>query len=222
MEKKKVERFASPKGVAKFPHLTKPQTRIGDKVVDPTYNITLLLEPEDAATVSFVEKITAAHAKGFAEVKAAAAEAAKKSGKKPKVYMDMGVTNMIKDDTNKEGEPTGKLAIKFKAKAEGKRKDNSVWTFKPALLDARGQGLPSDAAIFGGSIVQVSYSIRHAAMETGAFYTSLQLEAVLGHVIKSEYTRSASEYGFVIDQEESQDAFGEQAPVEEVGATPDF
>jgi hypothetical protein len=205
MEKKKVERFASPKGIAKFPHLTKPQTRIGDKVVDPTYNITLLLDPEDAATVSFVEKITAAHAKGFAEAKA----------KNPKKrYTDMGVVNMIKDDTDKEGQPTGKLAVKFKAKAEGKRKDNSVWTFKPALLDSRGQGLPSDAAIFGGSIVQVSYSIRHAAMETGSFYTSLQLEAVLGHVIKSEYTRSASEYGFVIDAEESQDAFGEQVPTD--------
>lgn len=213
-EKKKVERFATPKGVAKFPHLSKPQTRIGDKVVEPSYNVTLLLDPEDAATVALVEKIKTAHAAGLA--------AANKVGKKK--YKDMGVENMLKDDTDKEGNPTGKLAVKFKAKAEGKRKDGSVWTFKPALLDARGQGLPADAAIFGGSIIQVSYSIRHAAMETGSFYTSLQLEAVMGHVIKSEYTRSASEYGFAAEEAESQDAFGEQTTGEEagVGASSDF
>lgn len=219
MEKKKVERFATPKGIAKFPHLTKPQTTVDKKPVTPNYNVTLLLDPNDAATVALVEKITVAHAKGFEAAKAAEVASAKASGKKPKTLIDMGITNMIKDDTDKEGKPTGQLAVKFKAKAEGERRDKTKWYFKPALLDSRGQGLPADAAIFGGSVIQVSYSIRHTAMPTGSFYTSLQLEAVLGHVIKSEYTRSASEYGFNVDAEESQNAFGEQTGDEAASAS---
>jgi hypothetical protein len=213
MEKKKEEVYTSPKGVAKFPHLTKPQTMIQGKAVKPTYTVTLLLDPNDAATIALVEKITAAHNAGYAE--------AKKANPKKK-YNDMGIQNMVFDDTTKEGEPTGKLAVKFKTTAEGKRKDGSTWTFKPALFDSKGAGLPSDAAIYGGSVIKVAYSIRHTAMETGAFYTSLNMKAVQGITIVSSYQRDASAYGFG-----NEDAFGEEAPVEEgVGAeassNPDF
>jgi hypothetical protein len=221
-QKKKEEVFTSPKGVAKFPHLTKPQTMVGDKPCDPNYSVKLLLDPNDAATVALVEKIKETHAKGYAEVKAQAAADAKKNGKKAKVYNDMGTQNMIEEDTNKEGEPTGLLAIKFKAKAEGKRRDGSVWAFKPALFDVRGAALPADAPIYGGSVIKVAFSIRHAAMDTGAFYTSLNLKAVQGLVIKSSYERNASDFGFA--SEETQDAFGEEATGEASGAeaTADF
>lgn len=198
-QKKKEEVFTSPKGVAKFPHLNKPQTKVGDKPCDPNYSVKLLLDPNDAATIALVEKIKATHAAGYAE--------AKKANPKKK-YNDMGTSNMIEEDTNKDGEPTGLLAIKFKCKAEGKRRDGGVWTFKPALFDVRGAVLPSDALIYGGSVIKVAYSIRHAAMDTGAFYTSLNLKAVQGIVIKSSFERSASEYGFA--SEDTQDAFGEE------------
>lgn len=198
-QKKKEEVYTTPKGVAKYPHLTVPQTLIGDKTVEPTFNVSLLLDPNDAATIALIEKIETAHKKGLAEAKA-------KNPKKK--YIDQGTDNMFKDETTKDGEPTGKVVFKFKAKAQGKRKDGSEWSFRPALFDAKGAALPKDAAIFGGSVIKVGYSIRHAAMETGSFYTSLSLKAVQGIVIKSEYVKDASEFGFV--SEDGEDAFGEQ------------
>lgn len=217
-QKKKKVYFTTPKGVAKFPHLTVPQFKVGNNTVDPNYNVTLLLDPNDAATIELQEKIVAAHAAGLA--------AAKKADPK-KRYTDMGTDNMFKEDTTKDDEgnqiPNGKMAFKFKVKASGQRKDGTAWTFKPALLDGRGAGLPKDAAIFGGSVIQVSYTFKHTPMPTGSFYTSLTLEAVMAHVIKSEWTRSASEYGFSVESD--QDALGEQVPAagdSGAEANPDF
>jgi hypothetical protein len=212
-QKKKEEVFTSPKGIAKYPHLTKPQTQIQGKAVKPTYAVTLLLDPNDEASVALVDKIKAAHAAGYA--------AAKKANPKKK-YNDMGVVNMLSDDTDKDGEPTGKLAVKFKTAAGGTRKDGSTWTFKPALFDSKGQGLPADAPVYGGSVIKVAYSIRHTAMETGAFYTTLNLKAVQGITIVSSYQRDAGAYGF--GNEDNTDAFGEEANAEASGAdqSPDF
>jgi hypothetical protein len=205
-EKKKYPVYTSPKGVAKWCHLTTPQTKVGDKPVEPNYNVTVLVDPADAATIEFVETITKMH-------EAALAEERKANPKKK--YQDTGLTNMIVDDTNKEGEPTGKLALKFKHKAQGERKDKTVWTFKPALFDAAGKPLATGLVVYGGSVVKVAYGVKHTPMPTGAFYTSLQLQAVQVLALKSEYTKAASEYGFSSEEgytgEGEENAFGEQA-----------
>ncbi len=205
-EKKPRVTITSPIGVAKFPHLNTPQTRVGDNVVDPSYNVTVLVDPDSAEAIAFVVKINYLHAKGYAEAKA--------TSKKP--LTDMGVVNMIQPDTTgKEGVPTGKLALKFKTKASVKDKQGNVWSRKPALLDKYGKVLPVDAAVFGGSVVQASATVRHTAMPTGLFYTSLQLDAVMVHNLVSSYTKTAEEYGFQVakqEAEESTGAFGEQLP----------
>jgi hypothetical protein len=212
-EKKKYPIYTSPKGVAKWCHLNTPQTMVGDKSVDPNYSVTILVDPNDATTIEFIGTIEKMHAEAFA--------AAKKADPKKK-YQDMGIGNMIADDTTKDGEPTGKTALKFKHKAQGERKDKSVWTYKPALFDAAGKPLPAGVVVFGGSVLKVAYGIKHTPMSTGAFYTSLQLQAVQVLDLKSEYTKAASEYGFSSEEgytgEGEENAFGEQAADEATSA----
>lgn len=220
-EKKKYPIYTSPKGVAKWCHLNVPQTKVGDKTVDPNYSVTLLVDPKDEAIIAFVADIQKQHDAAAAEAELNAAK--KTDAKKRKiVFSDKGIGNMISDDTTKDGEPTGKLALRFKHKAEGTRKDKSVWTYKPALFDAAGKPLPAGVVVFGGSVIKVAYGVKHTPMPTGEFYTSLQLQAVQVFDLKSEYTKEASAYGFSSEEgytgEGEENAFGEQATDEATGA----
>ena len=205
-EKKEYVSYISPKGVVKWAHLTEPQTVIGDKPVDPNYNVTLLFDPNAADIITLSEQITKLHADALA--------AAKKAEPKKKLT-DMGLENCFKDDTTKDGEPTGKVAFKFKHKAGGERRDKTVWSFKPFIYDAYGKPLAPGTVIYGGSIVEVNYGVKHTVMATGSFYTSLQLNAAVVSVLKSAMDRDASSFGFKLEKaeaEEGQDAFGEQLP----------
>jgi len=184
--------LTSPKGVAKWAKLNKPDTKFK---VDGEYSITLLLDPEDAATIEFADSLKTAHEVGF--------QAAKKAEPKKRFKLE---DIKVKDDMDKEGTPTGKLAVSFNCKAAGKRKDGTVWAYRPAVLDAKGKPVPADVLIYGGSVIKVAYSIRHTAMPTGSFYTSFNLKAVQVIVLKSQSDRDAAFYGF---QEE--EGYGSEA-----------
>ena len=128
--------LTSPKGIAKWAKLNKPDTKFKP---EGEYSITLLLDPEDAATIEFVDSLKKAHEVGFG--------AAKKAEPKKKFQlMDI----KVKDDTDKEGTPTGKLSVSFNCKAAGTRKDSTKWTFRPAVLDAKGKPLPAHVLIYHG------------------------------------------------------------------------
>lgn len=184
-EQKKREKeviLTSPKGIAKWAKLTKPDTKFKP---EGEYSITLLLDPEDAATVEFIDSLKKAHEEGFS--------AAKKAEPKKKFKLE---DIKVKDDTNKEGVPTGKVAVSFNCKAAGARKDGTKWAFRPAVLDAKGKPVPADVLIYGGSVVKIAYSLRHTAMPTGSFYTTFNLKAVQVIVLKSQSDRDAAYYGF--------------------------
>jgi hypothetical protein len=216
-EKKKYPIYTSPKGVAKYVNLNNPQTSINingeAKPVDPNYSVTLLVDPSDATTIEFVETIMKMHTDALA---------AERKANPKKKYKDEGIVNMISDETDKDGSPTGKTALKFKHKASGERRDKSVWTYKPALFDAAGKPLPSGVVIFGGSVLKVAYGVKHTPMPTGSFYTSLQLQAVQVLDLKSEYVKEASAYGFSSEEgymgEGQENAFGEQATTDEAAS----
>ena len=203
--------LTSPKGIAKWAKLTKPDTKYK---VAGEYSITLILDPEDAATIEFVDSLKKANAKGFA--------AAKKAEPKKKFTQEAikvkPETRKIKDDKGEVvgEEETGKLAVSFNCKAAGTRKDGSKWAFRPAVMDAKGKPVPADVLIYGGSVVKVAYSIRHTPMPTGLFYTSFNLKAVQVIVLKSQSDRDAAYYGF---QEE--EGYGSEAAAEGESYSPE-
>jgi hypothetical protein len=196
--------LTSPKGVAKWAKLNKPDTKFK---ADGEYSITLLLDPEDAATIEFVDSLKKANEDGFGAAKKADP---KKKFTKEAIKVKPEVRK-IKDDKGEVvgEEETGKLAVSFTCKAAGVRKDGTKWAFRPAVLDAKGKPVPADVLIYGGSVVKVAYSIRHTPMPTGLFYTTFNLKAVQVIVLKSQSDRDAAYYGF---QEE--EGYGSEAVAE--------
>ncbi len=225
-KKEKVE-YRSPEGIVKWASVMEPQTSIKSegvtKPVEPNYNITLLFNPNDAAVATLIAKIQALHAEAFA-----------KASLEKKKLIDTGLDNCFFNDQNKEGVPTGKVAFKFKSKVGGKRSDNTTFTYpRPPVVDAYGSHLPKGTIVFGGSVAQVNFSIKHTAMQTGMFYTSLSLNGTMVITLKSAYERDASTLGFTYqtrEAEEGQNEYGEQTPeaaaaqavASNVGAPQDF
>lgn len=215
-KKKKRVYIAGPVGVAKFPHLTVPQTKVGDKPCKPNYNVGQLFDPSDEAFISFQALVQKTHDAAYAEAK-----------KKKRSLQDMGIINMIKEEVKKDDEgneiPTGKMEVRYKCGAEGKKKDGTTWTFKPFLYDASNKLLPAGTMIYGGSVIEVSFCFKHTTMETGAFYTSLDLQAVRVHVLKSQSDREASSFGFGAapqQDEGDEESYEEESTPAGAGAAP--
>lgn len=210
-KKERLPEYRTPKGIVKWANVMTPQTEIKKdgqtKPVEPNYNITLLYDPNDEAVLKLMALIEGLHATAYAE-------AVKGSKKK---LINTGLTNCFFDDTTKEGEPTGKIAFKFKAKAGGIKRDKTPWSFKPPVFDRTGKPLPAGTVVYGGSQAQVVFVVKHNAMDTGMFYTSLSLQGTLVSVLKSAFERDAASFGFQVEAEEGQDAFGEQSETVDVG-----
>lgn len=159
--------------------------------------MTLTLDPTLQSTIDLIARLTKAHDEAFIA-------AQKAEPKKTFIKMPMAIkpdSKKVKGPTPEEDVDvlTGLVAIRFKAKASGiRKKDKSKWTFKPALFDSATppKPLPADVLIFGGSVIKVSYVIKHTPMPTGSFYTSFSLKAVQVIDLKALGARDASEYGF--------------------------
>ena len=181
-EKKKLQQYNTPKGIAKWATLGKPDTKYKK---EGEYRVTLLLTPQEAKPIQ--ELID----KGIEEAKAMWKADPKLKGKKIKeADVPYGM------DLDKEGNETGKVKFTFKAKASGTRKDGTAWTFRPMVFDAKGGKVPSNVSIFGGSIVRVSYEIYPWATVAAGAGVSLRMKAVQVIELKTLGERDASAYGF--------------------------
>jgi hypothetical protein len=177
----------SPRGVAQWPKLTKPDTKFK---ADGEYSVTLIFDPNNSGDLAFIAGLRKAADEGFAA-------AQKEAGRKQLIQCPIKAG----EEVNKDGSPTGRLRVVFAAKAGGERKDGSKWSFRPALFDSKGRVLPNDILIYGGSVLKVAFSIRHTAMKTGMFYTTFNLKSVMVLDLKSGVERSASEFGFTTEDE---------------------
>lgn len=201
--KKKYPIYTSPKGVAKYANLSKPQTYKGKTA----YGVELLLDPELQSTKDFIAFIEAQEQAGYAEAKKMHPKAVLKS-------------KLWKEETNKDEDdnqiPTGKLSVKFAHVAAGVKQNGSAWEFKPTLIDATTAFLPSGVVIFGGSVIIVSFGITHTTMpgagdEPDKYYAKLALQGVQVLSLKDSFTRDAASLGFSKQEGYSaEDAFGEK------------
>ena len=160
--------FTTPKGIAQYPWLSKPDTKFNE---EGEYKVNLILTKKEAAPV--IEQINVAFAENFKVQE-------KEHGKDIKTanppYMDE------LDDDNK---PTGNVIIKFKSKA----------LYAPAIFDAKGNVM-KDSNIWGGSEIRVNGSIAPYYVKLIGAGVALRLRAVQVIQYVEGGTGSADRFGF--------------------------
>lgn len=174
-EKKKAERFVSPKGTASYPHLTHPDTKFNP---DGEYKVSLIVAGDDASKV--VNFLTEKHKAAVAQVKKENARKRVKEGDLPIIE-----------------NADGTVTFKFKMKAKVTPKKGDPFEQKPALFDAKGKPLTGETKIGGGSVIKVCYEVVPYYTAIAGAGISLRLKAVQVLELK-EYSGGgdAESYGF--------------------------
>jgi len=166
----------SPKGVAQFPHLTKPDCKFTDL---GSYQVSLVVPESDAKP--FIAKIKA--------------EFEKEVGKG-----DLKSTPWKREEDD-NGDVTGNIIFTFK-NTNKQLRDGTIWDRKPALVDGKLRPL-TNVEPGGGSIMKVATELYFWNMN-GRHGVTLQINAV--QVIKLvEYTPEDETTGFGFDIEEDSD-----------------
>jgi len=194
--------LTTPKGVAVYPHLTKPDTKFNAEGV---YTIKLKLEGADAEKLA--KEIDAGIDASGVEAKADKKNAGKKIKRADPPYSR-------KDD--------GSIEFSFKMNATGKTKEGEVFTRKPIIFDKSAkpvQGL----RIGGGSIVKVGYEMVPFFTALVGAGVTLRLHAV--QVLELvEYGANAAYYGFGNEAPEGETeaaAVAETVPAAEAQTEPE-
>jgi|TARA_R110000772_G_scaffold5106_3_gene18169 hypothetical protein len=161
--------FTTPKGVAQYPWLSKPDTKFNE---EGEYKVNLVLTKEDAAPI--IEQINVAFSENLKE------EVKKNKGKEIKT-----ANPPYTDELDDDGKPTGNVIIKFKSKA----------LYPPAIFDAKGDVM-KDSNIWGGSEIRVNGSIAPYYVKLIGAGVALRLRAVQVIQYVEGGTGSADRFGF--------------------------
>lgn len=173
----------SPKGVAVFPWITKPDTRFN---ADGVYQTGLRLSEEDGQTV--LALVSAEHDKNLVAVKAA------NKGKKIK-EADLPIQAEIDEDGNENGS----YLARFKLNAQFKQDDKIIKT-APAIFDAKGNKIELDA-LWGGSVIRVAFSMHPYYTATVGAGVSLRLRGVKALTLSAGNGGGADAFGFGEEEE---------------------
>jgi hypothetical protein len=146
MAYKKPIRITSPKGIAKFPHLSTPDTKF---VAVGEYHVKLLLDGADAEALK---------AKLDEQTVLAVAEMKEQNPKFAKV-MKAHTPYKAETDRNDASIETGKTEFTFKMKAKVEPKGKEAFTQKPRIFDAKGVPVLGKLNIGGGSEIKVSFDV---------------------------------------------------------------
>lgn len=183
-DKKKLVSIVTPVGVARFPRLTKPDTKFKK---DGEYSVGLVLSPEEAAPL--IKAIDAADDAWFQEcLSEATTPKAKKALKR--------LHKPYADETDAEGEETGNIVFKASRPASFKKDDGTVLNFTVALFDSKGKPLPKSVDIWGGSKVKLNVELNPYNTQLAGVGVSLRLKAVQVIDLVSGGERTADAYGF--------------------------
>lgn len=187
------------KGIARFPNLTKPDTKFNP---DGEYKVGVILSQEDAQPI--IDKATAAAEKIMAETKTKLQDDIKTlkgeklvKAKKALAELTMGdwPFKPVYDD---DGNETGDVVLNFKMKAQRKDgKTGQIIKMSPKLFDAKGKDLPKSVDIWGGSVVKVAGSLNPFYIPgTNTVGVGFRLAAVQVIDLRSSGGGDASSYGF--------------------------
>lgn len=193
--------FTTPKGLAQYPWLSKPDTKFSE---EGEYKVNLILAKEEALPI--LKQINEVYAENISkETKKAKGNEVKKA---PPPWAE---------EKDEAGQPTGNIILRFKSKA----------AYKPAIFDAK--GIPMiNSNIWGGSEIKVAGTIAPYYTSLIGAGVALRLRAV--QVIQYvDGTQGASRFGFEEesgyvhqDSADSAETFDQpQAEVETASAEPE-
>lgn len=198
-KKPRLEPVTSPKGVAKFPHLTIPDTKFK---AGGEYHVNVICSR--TAAEKTITKLEALAQKAYDDAKAEieASIASSTGEKKAKAKKALEALKMgdlpVKPVYDDEGNETDQVEMVFKCNATYKDKAGVEKEIKPKLFAAGGEDFPKGVDIWSGSIIRASGLINpYYVPGTNMAGVSLRLSAV--QVIKVNNGSSggdASRYGF--------------------------
>ena len=176
-------KVTSPKGQAKYPWITKPNTRFnaaGDYCID-------LIVPAEECT-EFCNLLDETMKECFAE-----ATEGMKPAKAKTVKIHPPYSMELDEET---GEETGNVVFKFKQAATFTNTKGETVNVTIGLFDAGGEKITSPVAIGNGSTVRVAGVMRKAIAQN-ICYVSLKLKAVkILELVEYSGGGNASSYGF--------------------------
>jgi len=182
-------------GIAIYPHLTQPDTKFN---ANGEYKVSLSLTEQEAAPL-----------KKLIEQEKVKAMAMIPEGKKAKESDDPYF-----NETDDEGQETGRTVFKFKMKAKVQNKQGQTIELQPRLFDAQGTIFTPDS-VWGGSKIRVSTDLVPYYVAAVGAGVSLRLKAVQIIDLKSGGGADASAYGFSATE-------GFTAPEKETAPDTDF
>lgn len=214
----------SPKAVARYPHLHKPDTKFDPAGV---FKVSLIVDVDDPQVQPFLDKLRAAAQEAY--------DAALGDLKEKKKFSKVKALKLhvpIQPEFDDSGEETGRFIVgEFKQKHRVMdREGNLLFEQKPDMVDGRGKPIKKVVQVWGGSVIKVAYQIvpfnNSAADSAGV---SLRLKAVqiieLAQGSGGSYSGFADEGGDTFEDEE--DAAGgfedeSEEDSDETGAPEDF
>jgi len=183
-KKAKLARHTSPKGIAKYAWLNRPDTQF---VADGVYKVNLLIPAAEASELC-------AALDSAADEAVAIAQAAAKSPAIAKTVKRAAPYGPALDD---QGEDTGNIEFKFKMNAKVTFKDGTVKPMKPFFFDAKGKPLAVCPAVYGGSELKVNFSpAPYFAAASKTAGVSLRINAIQIITLVSGGGGNASGFGF--------------------------
>lgn len=206
-----LEKIITPKGTAKFPYLTTPDTKFK---ATGTYVVEVVVKKADCEQLlAKLEKLTDEAFKDAQEqLKAKMTEGSgADKAKAKKALADLKRQSPIKPVYDDEGNESDDLiGLKFSMDAQfTDKKSGATRTMTPDLVDAKGNKHPANVPIYSGSQIKVGGKVAPFFVKDGAG-VKLRLEAVKVLQLVTAGGGGASAYGFDDEEEgyvaEAQDA----------------
>jgi hypothetical protein len=164
--KKKFARMVSPKGPAIWPKLNAPDFKYKK---EGEFAVRIEYDPESTDGKAFIAKMEALRDEEFAKF-------ASENPKKKKAKM----APLFREETDDEGDETGKVSFNFKMKHKITRKsDGKEFTMFPTILNAKRDELKNPPNIGGGSVLKVAFeAVPYFNEKDKEFGLTLRLSAV--------------------------------------------
>lgn len=180
----KREQIISPKGIFKFAHLNSPDFKGAERFGgEPQYKVTLVLDRDGKGVPEFLAKLDKLLEKAEEAGKEQMDEA---NGKAKAAWKKKGITepttnDAYTDEVDEEGNPTGRVEVKFKTAYKFKTKEGKVIKKTVPFIDGRGEEIAAKKRpqVYGGTEGRIAFTYSNVFIPKDAdVYLGLYLNSI--------------------------------------------